>query len=93
VPSVNVIDPDGIVNVSPAVTDFDAARSSDHRKFPEVLASHALMWVYVSVVLTLVHVSAASVAIDPDDAAANDACLRVVSVAAFDVPAAPGSPV
>jgi hypothetical protein len=40
-----------------------------------------------------VHVNTAEFATDPPDAAAHVACLRVVSVAAFVVPAAPGSPV
>lgn len=42
---------------------------------------------------TDVHVNAASDAIEPPDAAANEHCLRVVSVAAFVVPAEPGAPV
>ena len=40
-----------------------------------------------------VHVTAAEFATDPPDAAAQVTCLRVVSVAAFDVPAEPGAPV
>jgi peroxiredoxin len=41
---------------------------------------------------TPVHTRSADVAFDAADADAHVACFRVVSVAAFEVPAAPGSP-
>jgi hypothetical protein len=85
--------PVAIVNVSPAVTDFEAARSSDPRNVPAVEAVQNEMCEYVSVVDTLVQVRAASVVIAPPEAAAKDACFLVVSVAALAVPAEPGSPV
>jgi hypothetical protein len=48
---------------------------------------------YVSAVLTLNQTTSALVAFAPAELDANVACWRVVFPAAFDVPAAPGSPV
>lgn len=64
----------------------------EKRKFPAVSLSQALKCVASCEPAMFVQVIAASDAIEPVEAAANDAALRVVSVAAFDVPFAPGSP-
>jgi len=80
------------VNVSPAVTDFDAVNAFEPRNVPAVDADQNDTCVYVSVVDTDVHVTAADVAIEPPEAAANVVDCRVVFPAAFDAPAEPGSP-
>lgn len=82
-----------IWNVSPAVTAADDDNAPDHKQLPALALSHNDQCEYVSVAATFVHSSVADVAIDPPDAADHDAALRVVSVAAFDVPSSPGSPV
>ena len=82
-----------MVKSSPATTDRDDDSAADPRKFPAVDASQNDTWLYVSVVDTFVHAVSASVVIDPDAAAPNDVLCLVVFVAAFDDPAAPGSPV
>lgn len=90
---VNVRLPEGITNVSPIATVFDAVNAPEPRQFPAVDASHIDTCVSDSAVLTEVHVrSASEVAVPPDDAP-NEAAFRVVSPAAFAVPFSPGSPV
>ena len=64
----------------------------ENRKFPAETLSHAVKCVASCDPAMFVQVSAESDVSVPDDAAENDASLRVVSVAGFDVPAAPGSP-
>jgi hypothetical protein len=82
-----------IWKVSPAVTAADEERAPVHKQLPEVEASHADQCVYVSVVLTLVHVIAAEIAIDPEEAADQAATVRVAFVAAAVVPSSPASAV
>jgi hypothetical protein len=79
--------------VSPAVTAAEDDNAPDHKQLPAEALSHNDQWLYVSVAATFVHSSVADEANDPLDAADHDTDLRVVSVAAFDVPASPGSPV
>lgn len=64
----------------------------ENKKFPAVKLSQAVKWVASCEPEMFVQVRAESDASEPDDAAANEAALRVVSVAAFEVPAEPGSP-
>ena len=54
-----VCEPAGIVNVSPATTALEAARSSDPRNVPPELAVHSEMCEYVSDVDTFVHTMSA----------------------------------
>jgi hypothetical protein len=79
--------------VSPFVTDFDADRAPDCRKFPAVDASQIDTWLIVSDPADHEVHETADAADDPADGAANVSCFRVVSAEAFDVPADPGSPV
>jgi hypothetical protein len=79
--------------VSPAVTEADEDSAPVHRQLPAVELSHADQWLYVSVAATFVHSSVADAEMEPDDAALHDTDLRVVSVAAEDVPSSPASPV
>jgi len=58
--------------VSPAVTAADDDKAPDHRQFPELLASQADQWLYVSVFGTLVHVTAADEANEPLAAVENE---------------------
>jgi hypothetical protein len=88
-----VRDPDGIVNVSPIPTVFDAVRALEPRNVPDVLAVQNETCEYVSAALTLNQTTSAFVAFAPPELEANVACCRLVLLAAFDVPAAPGSPV
>ena len=88
-----VCEPDGMVNVSPAVTAFAAARSSEPRNVPPELAVQNEMYEYVSVVDTFVPTVSAEFEFAPAEAAAHVPCFLVVSAAAFAVPAEPGSPV
>lgn len=64
----------------------------EKRKFPAVDASQTVKWVASSEPAMFVHDISASDAIEPLEAAANEIALRVVSVAGFAVPFAPGSP-
>jgi len=82
-----------IWNVSPAVTAAEEEREPDHKQFPVEALSQSDQCVYVSVAATLVHSRVAEEAIEPDEAADHETDFRVVSVAAFEVPASPGSPV
>ena len=84
---------DVIWNVSPAVTAAEEDKEPDHKQLPAVELSQSDQCEYVSVVETLVHSRVAEEASEPDDAADHETDLRVVSVAAFEVPASPGSPV
>lgn len=81
------------VNVSPAVTDFEALSAPVNRQLPAVEASHSEMCEYVSVVETFVQVMSAEAVITPLDGAPKLAALRVASVAALVVPSSPGEPV
>src|SRR5207253_7528689 len=83
--------PEVSVNVSPEVTAF-AVMVPDPPKEPAVDAVHSEKWVKSSLPATDVQVTSALDAFDALLADAQVGCLRVVSVAAFDVPAAPGSP-
>jgi hypothetical protein len=85
--------PAAIVNVSPAVTATDDASASEPRKFPADEASQNEMCEYVSDAATDVHEMSAEFVIAPPEAAENVTAVRSVSVAAFEVPAEPGSPV
>lgn len=78
--------------MSPEVTVLAAVSAPVQRQFPAVDASHSEMCEYVSDVETSVQVMSASDVTVPDDDAPTVADLRVVSPAAFDVPASPGSP-
>jgi hypothetical protein len=88
-----VSEADGIVNVSPIATVFDAVSALEPRNVPAELAVQNETCEYVSAVLTLSQTTSAFVAFAPAEEDANVACCRVVLPAAFDVPAAPGSPV
>jgi len=79
--------------VSPAVTAADDDKAPANKQLPAVEASHNDQCVYVSVAATFVHSTVADDDIEPLEAAENEINLRVVSVAAFDVPDSPGSPV
>lgn len=79
--------------MSPAVTPRAVSNASDPMNVPAVDASQNDTCEYVSVADTDVHVHAADVVIDPLAAAENVPSCLVVFEAAFDVPAAPGSPV
>jgi hypothetical protein len=81
-----------MVNVSPAVTPF-AVIVPEPPNVPAVDAVHNEKCVYVSVPATDVHTKSADEAFDALDADAQVTCLRVVSVAAAVVPAAPGAAV
>lgn len=82
-----------IWKVSPAVTAAEEERAPDQRQLPEEALSQSDQCVYVSVAATLVHSIVAEEASEPDEAADQETDLRVVSVAAFEVPASPGSAV
>jgi hypothetical protein len=58
------------VRVSVATTDFDVVNAADHRKFPEVEASHTEICVMVSVAV-IVNAGEFDNAIAPADAALN----------------------
>jgi len=75
------------------VTAAEEESEPVHKALPAVELSHADQWLYVSVFETFVHSSVADVAIEPDEAADQEADLRVVSEAALLVPSSPGSPV
>lgn len=77
-------------DVSPAVNGF-CVTVPDQPKFPALLADQPEQCVQSSEPATLVHCTLAE--LDAFDAAGNEPCLRVVSVAAFAVPAEPGAPV
>lgn len=78
--------------MSPTESAFAAVKSFAPMNVPAVDASHNEIHETVSAFATLDHKRSASVVIDCADAAANDACCRVVVAAGFDVPAVPGSP-
>jgi hypothetical protein len=80
-------------NVSPAVTVADEDKPPANKQLPAVKESHNEKCEYVSVAATFVHSTIADDDIEPPAAAENEILLRVVSVAAFDVPVSPGSPV
>jgi hypothetical protein len=83
------------VNVFVEAHACDADNAADALKVPALEADHNEMCVKVSDVPPFVHgPTDAEDALDPADAAAIVACLRVVSpAAALFAPAAPGSPV
>jgi hypothetical protein len=81
------------VKLSPTATVRAVSRASEPRNVPAVVADQKETCEYCSAVLTFVQAMSAEFVIDPDDAAEHVTAFRVVSVAAFDVPAAPGSPV
>ena len=64
----------------------------ENKKFPEVLASHAVKKVASCDPAMFVQVISASDASAPLEAALNDALFRVVSVATLAVPLDDGSP-
>ena len=81
-------------SVSPSLTVFDAVSDAVHRQLPAVEASQHEMSEIVSVPADHDdHDGVLDSEMTPDDAAPNVAACRVVSADAFDVPAAPGSPV
>jgi hypothetical protein len=78
---------------SPAVKATDESRASDPLKVPPDSADQNETCVTVSVAATSSQMMLALFVAAPAEAAPKLACFRVVSVAAFDVPAEPGSPV
>jgi hypothetical protein len=83
--------PDEIVKVSPAVYALPVI-DPENKKFPDVVASHAVKKVAVCDPAMFVQVTSASEVRTPADDAPNDAALRVTSVAGFAVPFDEGSP-
>ena len=64
----------------------------ENKKFPAEMLSQAVKCVASCEPAIFVQLISASDVIAPADAAPNETDLRVVSVAAFEVPFAPGSP-
>lgn len=85
--------PTAISKSSPAVSARELASATDPRNEPATDASQNERCETVSFAATAAHVIAAELVIAPPDAAENVTATRSVSVAAFDVPDAPGSPV
>lgn len=75
------------------MTEAEDDKEPVHKQLPAEMLSHADQCEYVSLVDTFVHSTVADDVIEPDEAAENKACSRVVSVAALLVPFSPGSPV
>ena len=87
-----VTPPELIVKLPPAVS-APLVITPVNPHVPPELALQTLKCVHVSVAATEVQLSAAFEAFEPLAAEAHVACLRVVSVAALEVPAEPGLPV
>jgi hypothetical protein len=83
------------VSVSPVCTVFDAVSAAEFRNVPAVFASHTLMCVTTSPFVPAhdAHDGVLDIAIDPADAAENDAEGLVVTELAAVAPAEPGSAV